>query len=88
VATSLKRNEPALGARLTGLGVYRASKIVRNEELVAAIDSSDEWIQERSGIQERRMAGPDETVVTMGAAAAKAAIADAGIPAASVDLVI
>lgn len=88
MATSLRRNEPAPGARLTGLGIYRASRIVKNEELVAAIDSSDDWIQERSGIRERRMASPDETVVTMGAAAAKAAITDAGIPAESIDLVI
>lgn len=81
---------PALNAHagLTGLGIYRPTRVVPNVEIIDAIDSSDEWIRERSGIIERRFAGPDETVASMGAAAAKNALADAGITASEVDVVL
>jgi 3-oxoacyl-(acyl-carrier-protein) synthase III len=76
------------GARLTGLGTYRPKRVVPNSELVAAIDSSDEWIRERSGIKERRIAGETDTVVSMGAAASSAALIDANTDPAEIDLVI
>ena len=62
-------------ARIWGLGGFRPERVVPNSELVEAIDSSDEWIQERSGIQSRRWAGPNDTVVSMSDAAARDAIA-------------
>lgn len=75
-------------AALLGVGSYRPERIVPNSEIVDAIDSSDEWIQQRSGIRERRFAGPDESVVSMGTAAARAAVKRAGIDPQQVDCVI
>ncbi|MEP6815673.1 MAG: beta-ketoacyl-ACP synthase III [Marmoricola sp.] len=71
-----------------GLGVHRASRVVPNSDIVDAIDSSDEWIQQRSGIVERRFATPEETVQMMSVSAAREAIAHAGIEASQVDCVI
>ncbi|WP_166140812.1 beta-ketoacyl-ACP synthase III [Nocardioides ochotonae] len=82
---------PATGARyaaLKGVGAYRPSRVVPNSELVDAIDSSDEWIQQRSGIVSRRWASAEETVQMMASAAARAALADAGVEAAQIDCVI
>ena len=66
-------------ARILGAGDYRPSRVVTNAEICERIDSSDEWIRERSGIRTRHFAAPDETVVDMAAAAAGKAIANAGI---------
>jgi 3-oxoacyl-[acyl-carrier-protein] synthase III len=66
-------------ARILGVGGYRPARIVTNEEICERIDSSDEWIRERSGIVTRRFAAPDESVVDMSVAAAGKAIAQAGI---------
>ncbi len=75
-------------ARIWGVGGYRPTRVVRNSELVERIDSSDEWIQERSGIRERRWAGPDEDVVSMSAAAARDAVAMAGVPMSDVGAIV
>jgi 3-oxoacyl-[acyl-carrier-protein] synthase-3 len=71
-----------------GLGHHRASRIVPNSEIVDAIDSSDEWIQQRSGIIERRWATPEETVQVMSVSAAREALDDAGILPGQLDCVI
>jgi 3-oxoacyl-[acyl-carrier-protein] synthase-3 len=73
---------------LLGLGTYRPRREVPNSEIVEAINSSDEWIQQRSGIKTRRFAEPDETVQMMSVAASRVAIERAGIDAAQVDGVI
>ncbi len=78
----------AAEATLLGLGVYRPRRVVPNSEIVEAIDSSDEWIQQRSGIRTRRFAGEDETVQMMAASAARDAITAAGIEPGQVDAVI
>jgi 3-oxoacyl-[acyl-carrier-protein] synthase-3 len=75
-------------ATILGLGAYRPSRVVPNSEVVEAIDSSDEWIQQRSGIRQRRFAGPEETVQMMSVAASRDALAVAGIEPAQVDCVI
>lgn len=75
-------------AGLIGLGIYRPSRVVPNSEIVDAIESSDEWIRERSGIIERRFAAADETAASMGAIAAKNALIDAGISADEIDVVL
>ena len=75
-------------ATLLGLGVYRPRRVVPNSEIVEAIDSSDEWIQQRSGIKSRRFAGEDETVQMMSVSAARDAITAAGIEPGQVDAVI
>jgi 3-oxoacyl-[acyl-carrier-protein] synthase III len=71
-----------------GLGHHRASRVVPNSEIVEAIDSTDEWIQQRSGIIERRWATPEETVQMMSVSAAREALADAGIQPGQLDCVI
>jgi 3-oxoacyl-[acyl-carrier-protein] synthase-3 len=83
-------NTPASpgGATILGLGAYRPSRLVPNSELVEAIDSSDEWIQQRSGIKTRRWATPEETVQLMSVAASREALAQAGVDAEQIDCVI
>src|SRR5690349_23948092 len=80
--------EGATYSRIMGVGGYRPERIVMNSEIVEAIDSSDEWIQERSGIKSRRFAAKDETVVDMSLAASHEALAAAGLEAADIDAVI
>ncbi len=75
-------------AGIIGVGAYRPTRVVPNSEICEHIESSDEWIQERSGIIERRFAAPEENVVTMGAEAASRAISNSGISASDVDAVI
>jgi 3-oxoacyl-[acyl-carrier-protein] synthase III len=75
-------------ARILGVGGYRPTRRVPNAEIVDRIDSSDEWIRTRSGIAARRIAGPEETVVTMSVSAAGKALAHAGVHAEQVDAVI
>ena len=84
----LTRDEALRHSAVLGLGHYRASRVVPNSELIEPIDSSDEWIQQRSGIIERRWATPEETVQMMSVAAARDALDDAGIDPAQVDGVI
>ena len=84
----LSREESLRHSAVLGLGHYRASRVVPNAEIVDAIDSSDEWIQQRSGIIERRWATPEETVQLMSVAAARDALDDAGIDASRIDGVI
>ncbi|WP_309398213.1 beta-ketoacyl-ACP synthase III [Cerasicoccus maritimus] len=73
---------------ISGLGTSIPDKVVTNDDLSKVIDTSDDWIRSRSGIGERRLAGENETASSLGAAAARAAIADAGISKDEVDLVI
>jgi 3-oxoacyl-[acyl-carrier-protein] synthase-3 len=75
-------------AGLIGLGVYRPTRVVPNSEVIEAIDSSDEWIRERSGIIERRFAQSHETAASMGAIAAQNALDDAKIKAQDIDVVL
>jgi 3-oxoacyl-[acyl-carrier-protein] synthase III len=75
-------------AAILGIGGYRPSRVIPNSEVIAAIDSSDEWIQQRSGIRQRRWATPEETVQVMSVAASRKAIEHAGISAEQIDCVI
>ncbi|WP_322613850.1 beta-ketoacyl-ACP synthase III [Dermacoccus abyssi] len=74
--------------RVLGVGAYRPERLVTNDEIVGPIDSSDEWIQERSGIKTRRFARPDETMLDMAEAAAREAIANSGIDPSLIDGVL
>ena len=69
----------AYHSRISGIGGYRPERVVPNSEIVERIDSSDEWIRQRSGIEARHRAAPEETVVDMAEQAARAAIAHAGL---------
>jgi 3-oxoacyl-[acyl-carrier-protein] synthase-3 len=76
------RITPAVGApaaRIVSLGAYRPARVVTNAEVCERIDSTDEWIRERSGIIERRYAAPDESVVDMAVTATRIAVERAGI---------
>ncbi|MCL8207824.1 MAG: ketoacyl-ACP synthase III [Actinomycetia bacterium] len=74
-----------LRAVVVGLGTYTPARILTNAELEQRLDTSDEWITSRTGIRERRIAGPGETASTMGAAAVEAALTDAGLPVEAID---
>lgn len=76
------------GTRIAGLGHYRPDRVVTNDELSTRMETNDEWIRSRVGIAERRFSGPDESVASMGAAAAAAAIADAGMTPQDIDTII
>lgn len=78
----------ALAARITGTGCYLPAQVLTNRDLEHLVETTDEWIRERSGIRERRIAAPEETTSTLGAEAARRALASAGIEAASLDLII
>ncbi len=75
-------------AHITGWGFHVPEKILTNEELSAMMDTSDEWIQERSGIKTRRIAGKDDTSASLGAEAALNALKVAQIHPREIDLVI
>ena len=75
-------------AAILGLGAYRPSRVIPNAEIVDAIDSSDEWIQQRSGIKQRRWASPEETIQMMSVAASRQALEAAGIDARQIDCVV
>jgi 3-oxoacyl-[acyl-carrier-protein] synthase-3 len=75
-------------AAVLGIGSYRPSRVIPNADIVDAIDSSDEWIQQRSGIKQRRFATEDETIQMMSVAASRKAIERAGIAPAQIDCVI
>ena len=75
-------------AAILGLGAYRPKRVVPNAEIVDQINSTDEWIKTRSGIEARRWAGDDETIVSMSTAASRDALKAAGVRADQVDAVV
>jgi 3-oxoacyl-[acyl-carrier-protein] synthase III len=84
----LKHSIKPSGSKVLGIGVYRPSNIVVNDDIIHKINSSDQWIRERSGIIQRRYANNDETVAYMASQAATDAVLDANINVREVDLVI
>lgn len=80
--------EGAKHARILGVGGYRPERVVTNEEVCEFIDSSDQWIRERSGIITRRIANEQETVTFMAEAAARNAIENSGIELAQIDALL
>jgi 3-oxoacyl-[acyl-carrier-protein] synthase-3 len=86
--TEIKHPIPPRHSAILGLGAYRPSLTVPNSEVIEAIDSSDEWIQQRSGIKQRRWATEEETIPMMSVAASRQALDQAGISAEQVDCVI
>src|SRR5712691_7879827 len=80
----------ASGVRIgiTGLGTHVPERILTNNELARIVDTSEEWILERTGIRERRIAADDEALTDIALPAARAALTDAGAEAADVDLLV
>ncbi|TQJ00515.1 3-oxoacyl-[acyl-carrier-protein] synthase-3/beta-ketoacyl ACP synthase [Amycolatopsis cihanbeyliensis] len=88
MAVTLRTGTGARSSRIMGLGTYRPHREVSNTELCEAIDSTEEWIETRSGIIHRRFAGPAETLRAMATSAGRAALAHAGLAAEQVDCVV
>jgi len=76
------------GAKILGFGGYQPDKVVTNDDLAKIVETNDEWIRSRVGIQSRRIAGDDETVADMAEAAGAKALAASGLEPSEVDLVI
>src|SRR5688572_6503592 len=73
---------------LLGLGAYLPERVMANEEWSQWVDTSDEWIRERTGIERRRVAAPEQTTVDLALPAARAAIADAGLDVEAIDEIV
>jgi 3-oxoacyl-[acyl-carrier-protein] synthase III len=76
------------GARILAFGGYQPDTVVTNDDLAKRVDTNDEWIRSRVGIESRRIAGPDESVTDMATAAGGKALAASGLSPDAIDLVI
>ncbi len=74
--------------RITGWGMYAPERVLTNADLERVVDTSDAWIQTRTGIRERRIAAPHETTATLSAIAGKRAIAVAGLEPDDIDIIL
>ena len=75
-------------AELWGTGSYAPPRVMKNEEFSKFLDTSDQWIQERTGIKERRVSTKDETNACMGKAAALQVLAETGLTPLDVDAMV
>jgi 3-oxoacyl-[acyl-carrier-protein] synthase-3 len=73
---------------LLGIGAYVPERIMENEEWTQYVDTSDAWIRERTGIERRRICGPDQSSADLAEAAARAALADAGVDIGEIDEIV
>jgi 3-oxoacyl-[acyl-carrier-protein] synthase-3 len=73
---------------ITGLGTHVPERVLTNDELSRLVDTSDEWIVERTGIRERRIAAKEEALTDIARPAAQAALADAGVEAGDIDFLV
>jgi 3-oxoacyl-[acyl-carrier-protein] synthase-3 len=73
---------------ITGLGWHVPEKVLTNDDIAELVDTSDEWIVARTGIRERRVAGPDEAMTDLALPAARQALAAAGVDPADLDLIV
>ena len=82
------QRQGAAATAMLGLGVYRPERVVDNHEICEVLDSSDEWIQTRSGIRTRRYAAEEESLLAMAEVAAQRALEVAGVAAEEIGTVI
>ncbi len=75
-------------SRISGWGKYAPAKVLTNHDLEKIVDTNHDWIVQRTGIHERRVAGDDETTSTLAVAAAQEALAQAGMSPGDLDLII
>ena len=73
---------------ITGIGSRAPERVMTNDELAQMVDTSDEWIMERTGIRERRVAAPDEAMSDLALPASLAALEQAGVKASDLDLIV
>jgi 3-oxoacyl-[acyl-carrier-protein] synthase III len=71
-----------------GTGAALPRRIMKNADFEGMVETSDEWIAQRTGIRQRHIAGDDETTASLGEAAARAALANAGLTPADIDLIV
>lgn len=76
------------GSTIIGVGHYQPDRVVTNHEITEMVDTTDEWIQQRTGVVTRRLAADDQSVTELAIPAARMAIDDAGVTGAEVDLII
>ncbi len=76
------------GVAVLGIGSYVPERVMTNDEIATMVDTSDEWIAQRTGIHERRIAGPGESSASLGAEAARLALASAGVSPLDLDLIV
>jgi 3-oxoacyl-[acyl-carrier-protein] synthase III len=74
--------------RVSGWGMYAPQRVLSNADLERVVDTNDEWIVQRTGIRERRIAAPHETTATLSAIAGKRAIAVAGLEPDDIDVIL
>lgn len=84
----MKLDQGAPGAQILGFGDYRPHRVVTNDELSQRVETSDEWIRSRVGIERRNYAGEGESVADMAVFAAGKALAASGVAAEDIDLVV
>ncbi len=75
-------------AIIAGTGSQLPEKRLTNDDLSKMVETNDEWIVQRTGIKERRIAGRDESTATLATAAARKAIASAGLEPSDIDLIV
>ena len=73
---------------ITGVGAYAPERVLTNDELATLVDTSDEWIMERTGIRERRIAAPEQALTDLALPAAQAALAQAGVEGKDLDFLL
>jgi 3-hydroxy-3-methylglutaryl CoA synthase len=84
-----RANRPHLrSVSITGVGSHLPARVLTNADLEKMVETTDEWITTRTGIKERRLAGPDEATSDLAVAAARKALASAGVTPDQVDLII
>ncbi|MUL75602.1 beta-ketoacyl-ACP synthase III [Mycolicibacterium sp. CBMA 226] len=86
--THIHTRSGAQNVGLLSVAAYRPGRVVTNDEICETIDSSDEWIYSRTGIKNRRFAGPDESAVSMACEAGRRACAAAELSGSDIDAVI
>jgi 3-oxoacyl-[acyl-carrier-protein] synthase-3 len=73
---------------IRGMGSALPARVMTNAEFEQRLETSDEWITTRTGIRERHIAGPGENTLTLAVESSKRALADAGLSAADIDLIV
>src|ERR1700751_776753 len=78
----------ALRSQVAGCGAYLPERVISNQELAQHLETSDEWIRQRTGIGERRIAAPGELTSDLAVRAAERALSSAGMNGSDVDLLV
>jgi 3-oxoacyl-[acyl-carrier-protein] synthase-3 len=87
-ATEVRNDMPDIGAFIAGTGSFLPERRLTNDDLSRMVDTSDDWITQRTGIKERRIVAKGESTATLGAEACRRAVAAAGLTLADIDLII